>query len=191
MTWSFSPNAAGAAEQATFLPYGDFRKDWDWGQIYPHPPPLVVGDEVRFYYTGNTGRHWHTYHKDTRESGVGMATLRLDGFVSVEAQNEGTLTTRPLVFFGDTQVVNANAVGGSLVVEALDAEGKVIEGFGSADCTPIASDSVRHIVAWQGNLDCHLLQGRPIRLRFHLKAAKLYAFEPRIRHNHYLQSYDD
>jgi hypothetical protein len=180
-----------AAQQATFLPYGEFRKDWDWGQIYPHHPPLVVGDEIRFYYTGITGRHWHTYHKDTRDSGIGLATLRLDGFVSVNAGEEpGTLTTKSLVFLGDTLVVNANATGGSLTVEALDPEGKVIEGFGIADCTPITTDSVRHVLKWQDNADCHLLQGRPIKLRFHLKNTNLYAFEPGIRHNHYLQSYD-
>ena len=67
---------------------------------------------------------------------------------------------------------------------------KVIEDFGTADCTPITTDSVRHVVSWKGDPDCHLLQARPIKLRFHLKNAKLYSFEPKIRNNHYLQSYD-
>ena len=179
-----------AAEQATFLPYGEFEKDWDWGQIYPHHPPLVVGDEIRFYYTGIRGRHWSTYHKDESDYAVGLATLRLDGFVAVEAEGEGTLTTKPLVFLGDTLVVNANAEGGSLAVEALDVEGKVIEGFASADCAPVTTDGVRHVVTWRGDPDCHLLQGRPLKLRFLLQDAKLYSFEPKICHNHYLQSYD-
>ncbi|MBI1915689.1 MAG: hypothetical protein HYS12_13300 [Planctomycetes bacterium] len=178
------------ADQATFLPYGAFQKDWDWGQIYPHHPPLVVGDEIRFYYTGISGRHWSTYHKDKPDYSVGLATLRLDGFVSVEADREGTLTTRPLVFLGDTLVVNANATGGSLAVEALDGEGKPIPGFGATDCKPITSDGIRHVVTWKGNPDCHLLQARAIKLRFHLKNARLYSFEPTTRHNHYLQSYD-
>jgi hypothetical protein len=179
-----------AAEQATFLPYGEFKKDWDWGQIYPYHPPLVVGDEIRFYYTGITGRHWHTYHKDTRDSGIGLATLRLDGFVSVETTQVGTMTTRPLVFLGDTLEINADAKGGSLRIEALDAEGKPIAGFAKDDCDPITADSVRHVASWKGEPDCHLLQGLPIRLRFHFDNAKLFAFEPRIRKNHYLQSYD-
>ena len=76
------------------------------------------------------------------------------------------------------------------MVEALDAKGKVIKGFAVGDCTPITTDSVRHVVNWQSKPDCHLLQGRPIKLRFHLKKAKLYSFEPQIQHNHYLQSYD-
>ena len=37
--------------------------------------------------------------------------------------------------------------------------------------------------------DCHLLQGRPIQLRFFLARAKLYSLEATNRHNHYLQSY--
>ncbi len=178
--------------EAAFIPFGEHGRDWDWGAIYPLQGPVVIGDEIRIYYTGHTGRHWGSYHGDKdRLSGIGVATLRLDGFVSFNAGDEaGTLTTKPLVFIGDTLVVNANAAGGSLTVEALDAEGKAIEGFGIADCTPITTDSVRHVLKWKDNPDCHLLQARPIKLRFHLKNAKLYAFEPRIRHNHYLQSYD-
>jgi len=74
--------------------------------------------------------------------------------------------------------------------QALDADGKPIEGFTRADCAPINTDSVRHIVTWKGNPDCYLLQARPIKLRFYLKNAKLFSFEPTIRHNHYLQSYE-
>jgi hypothetical protein len=179
------------AEQAVFIPYGEHGKDWDWGQIYPFQPPLVVGDEIRIYYTGINGRHWWNYHGDTVQTAVGLATLRLDGFVSVNAgEEEGTLTTKPLVFLGDTLVVNADAAGGSLRVEALDPQGNVIEGFSKEDCTPITTDSVRHVLQWQANPDCHLLQARPIKLRFYLRQAKLYSFEPRISHTHYVQSYD-
>lgn len=178
------------AEQATFLPYGEFRRDWDWGQVYPFHPPLVIGDEIRFYYTGMSSRHWGSYHKDEPGSGIGLATLRIDGFVAVEAPDAGTLTTKPLVFFGDTLVVNADADEGSVVVEALRADGNPLPGFTAADCTPLTTDNVRHVVEWGSRADCALLQGSPIRLRFHLQRAKLYSFEPQIRQNHYLQSYE-
>ena len=169
------------ADDAVFLPYGKFKKEWDWGHIYPHHPPLVIGDQIRFYYTGISGRHWDTYHKDTPDHAVGLATLRLDGFVSVETDDQGTLTTKSLIFLGDTLVVNANASGGAITVEALDADGKVIDRFSRTNCQPITSDSVRHVVSWNGNSDSRLLQGRPIKLRFHLRRAKLYAFEPATR----------
>ena len=46
-------------------------------------------------------------------------------------------------------------------------------GLPRGDCASIATERVRHVVTWKGNEDCHLLQGRPIKLRFHLKNAKL------------------
>ena len=93
---------------------------------------------------------------------------------------------------GPSHALSGAAVwlGGSLAVEALDGEGKPVPGFAAADCKPITSDGIRHVVTWKGSPDCHLLQARPIKLRFHLKKARLYSFEPKIRHNHYLPSYD-
>jgi hypothetical protein len=72
----------------------------------------------------------------------------------------------------------------------LGAKGKVIEGFSKADCQAITTGSIRHVLRWKGEKDCHLIQALPIRLRFYLKKAKLYSFTPRIRHKHYVQSYD-
>jgi hypothetical protein len=100
------------------------------------------------------------------------------------------LTTKPLVFIGDTLIVNANAEGGSITVEALDADNQPIEGFSAAQCRPLTTDDLRHVVTWNDNPDCHTIQGRPIRLRFQLERAKLYSFEPRILRAHYIQAYD-
>jgi hypothetical protein len=179
-----------ASEEAAFIPWGRHKVDWDWGQIYVYQKPLIVGDEIWIYYTGLANRHWASYHGDTIKSGVGLAKLRLDGFVSVNAENEGTMTTKPFVFIGDALELNANATGGSIIVEAIGADGKVIEGFSKEDCQPITTDNVRHILKWSGSEDCHLIQARPIKLRFTLEKAKLYSFTPRIRHEHYIQSYD-
>ncbi len=187
------------ALDAAFIPYGEIHRDWDWGTISTvySPEPIVVGDEIYLYYTGINAKNWWTFSGDPPKQdpsikepkkGVGLARLRLDGFVSVEG--DGALTTKTLVFCGDKLEVNADAEGGMVRIEALDATGAPIAGFGIADCDPIQSDNVRHIVAWKGNSDCQLLQGRPIRLRFHLQKAKLFAFAPRIKLNHYLPSYD-
>jgi len=189
------------ALDAVFLPYGEKDKDWDWGTVSPYftPEPIIVGDEIWFYYMAQNGRNWWTYSGDPPKldpnakepaKGVGLATLRLDGFISVETEKEGSLTTRPLVFLGDTLIVNASTKEGSITVEALDPDGKVIEGFSRVDCIPITTDSVRHVVKWKGKPDCHLLQARPIQLRFYLEKAKLYSFEPVTRGNTYLQSYE-
>jgi hypothetical protein len=177
-------------EAAVFIPWGSrAEEEWDWGSIYPLQAPVVIGDEIRFYYVGMTGRHWASYHGDDEKvSGIGLATLRLDGFVSVEGT--GTLTTRPLVFLGDGLDVNADADGGSIRVEALDPGGEVVAGFSKEECEPISADSVRHVLKWKGSEDCHQIQGKPIQLRFHLQDARLFSFTPRILKNHYVPSYD-
>ncbi len=107
---------------------------------------------------------------------LGLARLRLDGFVSVEAgPAEGSLTTRPFRCSGGELRVNADAAGGSLQVEAITLYGAPIPGFTRADCTPIDSDSTDHVVRWKGgNLDP---AGQPVRLRFFLRQSSLYSFQ--------------
>jgi hypothetical protein len=178
------------ARRATFLPYGELRRDWDWGCLYPFQPPLVVGDEIWIYYMAHNARNWWKFVEYKPECGIGLARLRLDGFVSVNADDkEGILVTKTLTFVGDSLEVNANADGGEVRVEVLNDEGNVIEGFSREDCAPLKSDSIRHRVRWNGQDDAHLLQARPIKLRFCLKNAKLYSFTPRILHEHYVPSY--
>ena len=70
---------------------------------------------------------------------------------------------------GGTLEVNANADGGSVNIEAPDAEGHALEGFGKPEFDGLTTDNVHQVISWQGNSDCHLRQGRPIRLRFHPK----------------------
>ena len=73
----------------------------DSGMVYGANTMLVVDDEIRLYYLGANMGHCtkvlpmtRTYHT----LGVGLATLRLDGFASLQASGElaGTVTTRPL-----------------------------------------------------------------------------------------------
>ena len=156
---------------ATFVPYGRKDKDWDWGFVLPYftPDPIVVDDRIYFYYAAQNARHFWMYSGDPPEKdpnakdpnrGVGLATLRLDGFVSIEAGSEGgTMTTRPFVFLGDTLELNADATDGVIVVDALDGDGNVISGFSRAECVPITSDNLRHSLSWAGHENLHQLQG--------------------------------
>ncbi|MEE3369229.1 MAG: hypothetical protein VX346_07790 [Planctomycetota bacterium] len=91
---------------------------------------------------------------------------------------------------GDTIEINADATHGMILAEALDNQGKVIATFSKQDCTPVTGDSVRHVAHWTGASNCQLIQACPVKLRFHLKNAKLYSFTPRVRHKYCHQSYD-
>ena len=60
---------------------------------------------------------------------LGLARMRMDGFVSVRAgREEGLLTTWPLRFDGGELWINADASRGSLQVEVLDLFGKPVPG---------------------------------------------------------------
>ncbi len=107
-------------------------------------------------------------------SRVRRFTFRTDGFVSVHAGGEGTLTTKPLTFTGNRLTLNV-ASRGCTRVELQDAAGKPLPGFTLDDCLPIADDSIDRVVRWKSGDNLGKLAGRPVRLRFVLKDADLYA----------------
>ena len=55
----------------------------------------------------------------------------------------------------------------------LDAQGEVMPGCGREDCDPLTGDSVNQAVTW-GRV--RALPAGPLRLRFILRNASLYAF---------------
>ena len=153
--------------------------DFDWGTIYPLQGPFVKGDEIWIYYTGHGVDHNHVAPPgvDGFPNGIGLAKLRLDGFVSVDAGEEGgTLTTKAFTFSGAELVLNADASQGRILVEVLDVNGQPIAGHARDDCSPVTGDSVRHGVKWRETTNLERLEGKPIKLRFHLQSAKLYSF---------------
>jgi len=168
-----------AAKRDVFLPLSHRPGDFDWGGIYPLQAPLVVGDEIWIYYTGYGVDHNHQPPPNVTgfPNGIGLAKLRLDGFVSVDAgATEGTLTTKPFVFGGSKLVINANAKSGQIAVEILNADSKPLTGFSKRDCDPVQVDEIRHTITWNGKSDVTGVAGRPIKLKFYLKNAKLFSF---------------
>jgi hypothetical protein len=105
---------------------------------------------------------------------IGLGTLRVDGFVSVDAGDKpGTLLTRPLELEPGRIFVNADADGGSIAAEIVDQTGKPLPPFTFGNCQPADADSVRQSLAWK---DAAALPKSPVRLRFRLTNAELYAF---------------
>lgn len=107
-------------------------------------------------------------------SRVRRFTFRTDGFVSVHAGGDGTLTTKPLTFAGSKLSVNV-ASKGPMRVEIQDAAGRPLPGFASGDCLPISADSIDQVVRWKSGDDLGKLAGRPVRLRFVMKEADLFS----------------
>jgi hypothetical protein len=133
---------------------------------------LVVGDRLYFYCSGRSGAPY-----GPGENTTGLATLRRDGFVSMDAADAGgSLTTRPVRFKGKYLFVNANAVDGELRVEALDMKNHVIAPFSRENCLPIRVNSTLQEVRWKGVANLSALAGTPMKFRFHLRDASIYAF---------------
>ena len=104
-------------------------------------------------------------------------TLRIDGFVSIEAPLEGgEVLTRVLRFKGSDLVINyATSAAGSVLVEIQDPEGKPLPGFALSDCSEIFSDELDRVVRWKEGAGVGRLSGKPIRLHFVMKDADLYS----------------
>jgi len=158
-----------------FIPVSERKGDWNWGNVQSAGGCcLVVGDKLYFYVSGRAGV------EGSGASGVcstGLATLRRDGFASMDADaNSGTLTTRPVTFQGKYLFVNADAKAGELRVEVLGKDGRVIQPFTRPKCTPIRADKTLQPVKWGRKADLSALAGKPVRFRFHLRGGRLYSF---------------
>jgi hypothetical protein len=104
-------------------------------------------------------------------------TLRMDGFVSVNAAFAGgNFATRPLTFIGRELVVNFSAgAAGGLRVELQDGAGKPIPGFALEDAVEQIGDEIERVVTWKSGRDLSELAGRTVRLRFAMHDADLYS----------------
>ena len=105
-------------------------------------------------------------------------TLRLDGFVSVNApMSGGELVTKPVKFAGSELRLNfASSAAGGILVELQDAAGKALPGYGRDDCQVVFGDDTDRLVTWKQGADLSKLQSLPVRLRFEMRDADLYAF---------------
>ena len=170
-------------ERMAIIPCG-MCGQWDHGMVGTLSRPLIVGDEIWIYYVGLNMTHGAEIYyvpgvlPPERIWGIGLAVIRSDGFISIDAGEEGTLTTKPCIFDGQELVINAltKTKRGWVRVEVLDERGQAIQGLDCGSCDAFTGDEVRHTVTWRGNPDISSLRGKIVRLRFYLKEAKLYSF---------------
>lgn len=158
-------------------PDGQFDSRYVWAM----PAPVRMGNELWIYYVGSNRDHDQNIDPSsggTHLTGISRGILRLDGFVSADSdQRGGEITTKPLRFTGNRLELNlATKPSGSVLVELQDAAGTAIAGFAVENADPIVTDGVGHLVTWRGASGVGSLAGTPIRLRFVMKDASLFAF---------------
>ena len=150
--------------------YGDIYANW--GIVSTASPIEGAPDELTFYVSeGNRREHNSKVFR--------RYTLRMDGFVSVNASRRGgEVVTRPIVFEGDNLTVNFSAsAAGDIRVELQNIHGVPIPGFTLEDNVELLGDDLERRVRWKDNPDLAALKGVPVRLRFQLADADLYSFQ--------------
>ena len=106
-------------------------------------------------------------------------TLRLDGFVSVNAPMAGgELVTKPITFTGKDLWLNfATSAAGRVQVELQNVEGKPLPGYTLEECEELLGDTLDRRVTWTSVPDLASLVGKSVRIRFVLHDADLFAYQ--------------
>ncbi len=164
-------------DRRAFIPISERAGDWNYGNVQSAGGCcLIVGDKLFFYVSGRAGRSYPDCPNSDAGGSTGLAVLRRDGFVSMDADAEGALTTRPVRFGGKHLFVNVDAPNGELRAEILDESGNAIAPFTRDNCVPVRADATRLQIKWRGAQDVSPAAGKAVRFRFHLRNGRLYAF---------------
>jgi hypothetical protein len=144
----------------------------DSGLLWPTNAPVLVDDELWFYYGMAPHDHALGYSQ-----APGLAKLRRDGFAGMAAgAAPGWLVTEPFICPGGRLRVNANAAGGELSVAVLEADGMHAIEFAKPRCAVLDGDAMAYPVTWYERASLDALIGQEIRLKFYLREAELFSF---------------
>ena len=138
----------------------------------------VIGDQLRFYYTGFKGDESRagTSYGMHSHGAIGIAVLRRDGFASMSTLSQGSLTTRPVTFTGKYMFVNVDCPNGRLSVEILDENNQVLTNFTRAECKSVSVNSTIQQIEWNDVSDLSSIIGKKVKFRFILTNGNLYSF---------------
>jgi hypothetical protein len=148
---------------------------WDDGMVFGSADWQEVGDEWWIYYSGHDGPH------ETRErkAGIGLATIRKEGFISMHGPpGGGVICTKIIRWPGGSLMVNADAGKGELRVRVTDEKRKPLAGFGYDDGETFTGDSTAHEIRWKDRT-MDELKDQKVRLEFMLRDADLFTFRAR------------
>jgi len=157
---------------------------WDKDMVLPTTQIITHKDKHWIFYGGTNERH-AAAEKDVwfvRQGGIGLAWLRLDGFVALAAGHQsGSVITKPFKLEGGHLQLNVDASGnGNVRVEILNAAGKPIPGFSGVQADSYQGvDELRWEPGWKSEVDLSVLKGQTVRLKIHLNNARVYAFQIR------------
>ena len=148
----------------------------DSGQMYMAVGILRNGDTLYQYYGGFKSTHGQPGVEGS--GSIHRLDQRLDGFTFVDTPLEGeTFTTPAITFSGRRLLLNMDgSAAGTGKAALLDADGNEIPGFTLGECDEFGGNALSREATWKGNSDLSTWAGKPVRLKFTLKAMKLFSF---------------
>lgn len=154
-----------------FVRPGIGLENWVSRTNYPALNVVPTGpNEISFYANQNYGQptsHLRRY------------SLRTDGFASINAPfSGGELITKPLTFSGKELTINfATSAAGGIRVELQRPTGEPLPGYALDDAVESIGNELDRVVRWKSGSDLSALAGQPLRIRFVMKDADLYALQ--------------
>ena len=144
-------------------------------------PPVRRDDEIWVYYGASRFRGHRELYTEVadeyfvQQGALCLGKLRLDGFVSLDATDGGVVTTKPFTVDGGELHVNVDSSKGSIAAEVIDADTMApLPGLSFEDAQHLSGDHLGRRLGWNG--EAVVSSDQPVRLRFALDDASLYAF---------------
>ncbi|MBQ2628377.1 MAG: hypothetical protein IJG13_01740 [Kiritimatiellae bacterium] len=148
-----------------------------WGFVQTKSAIAGCPDEISLYSTEN-------YYSLEAPNRLRRMTIRLDGFVSVNAPwHGGAVTTKPLTFSAAQGgkvarlLLNASTSGAGFIrCEIRDENGKPYPGYSLEESVEVFGDGIELPMAWKSGADVTPLAGKTVVLRFDMKDADVYSY---------------
>jgi hypothetical protein len=150
-------------DRKPFIPRGG-RGQFDWAMAWYSSLPIVKDGKLWFFYVGNCTTHggtrdeayWNGLIAKTKTGEIpaicslGLATLRRDGFISLDAGTEpGYVLTKPFAWpENEGLFLNADVRSGEVRVEVCQPDGTPYEGYEMSDA--LKGDLLEAQVRWPG-----------------------------------------
>lgn len=157
------------ADRMTWLELGD-DDSWEGGMVRSVGKIIPYNNMLYIYYCGVHGPHsGPRFSKIERKfpSCIGLLTQRINGFVSLDSDEEGEMLTKPFTMPKGELRVNADANNGILEVLMCDKQGITIN-----RSQPVSANTIDTVIKWNQTIS----YGEIIRLRFIVNHAKLFSY---------------
>ena len=179
ITWHRHP------KRPTFLEASPpFKDACDWAGAAAAANVIEWDDQVSVYYTGSAQLHRPGIQQPDNKGShhVCLGSLRKDGFVSIDANEDGGfMLTKPMTYPGGQLHINAKTNGNGFIRVAVreaqsERDGEWPAGWHFDDSNPFSGDSLDHVMTWKGTESFENVPSKIVRLHFWMEDAQLFSF---------------